>query len=302
MRILVIGASGFIGRYLVRRLGEASGHEVSCTFHSRLPGDDANPWRRVDLTDAVGLGELFRLSRPDVVVHLAAMADVGGAERDPERATAVNVAATSSIARLSESWGARLLFISSEYVFDGGRGFYREDDAPNPITHYGRTKWEAEQEVAKLASQGSVLRTSIVYGWPEPGRRNFVPWLIDRLRSGQSYHGSTDVMRTPVYVEHLVDGIVKLVEEFQPGTHHVAGGDWVSMYHFAVAVSEGFRLERGLVTPADGPSQGGREGPSASPDRLGLDCARTMRLLGLTHFGISDGIAAMRASARGAFA
>jgi dTDP-4-dehydrorhamnose reductase len=96
-----------------------------------------------------------------------------------------------------------------------------------------------------------------------------------------------------------VDGIAKLVEDYHPGIHHVAGRDWVSMHDFAVAVAEEFRLDRNLVIPADGPSPGTRDGRSRNPDRLGLDCARTMRLLGLTQFGLIDGIAAMRAASAG---
>ena len=295
MRVLIVGASGFIGQYLVRRLNETPGHEVFGTFLSRIPGDDGNSWHRVELTDAGRLEQVFRLARPDVVVHLAAIADVGAAENDPERATAVNVAATSAIAQLCELHGAKLIFVSTEYVFDGQRGYYREEDDPSPTTHYGQTKWEAEQEVAKLASQWSILRTSIVYGWPAHGQRNFVPWLIERLRSGHPYQGANDVYRTPIYVEHLTDGIAKLVEEDHPGIYHIAGRDWVSMYDFATAIAEAFHLDRGLVIPTDAASGGSRK-----PDVLGLDCARTMRLLGLAQPGINDGIAAMRASAQDA--
>ncbi len=202
--------------------------------------------------------------------------------------------------------GARLVFVSTEYVFGGRRGFYREDDEPSPTTHYGQTKWEAEQEAAKLASCSSILRTSVVYGWPAPGQRNFVPWLIERFRSGNPYYGSTKVFRTPVYVEHLVDGITALVEEYYPGIHHVAGSDWVSMYDFALAIAEGFNLDRGLVIPPDA-VPGGTRGTesqddtveSRSPDMLGLDCAKTMRLLGLAQPGLIEGIEAMRAGALG---
>ena len=289
LRVLIIGGSGFIGRYLVRRLNETLGHEVTGTFLSHAPPDDGNSWRRVELTDAAGLEQVFRLARPDVVAHLAAMADVGTAEREPERATAVNVAATSTIARLCELHGARLVFVSTEYVFDGQRGYYKEDDPPSPVTQYGRTKWEAEQAAAKLASNWSVLRTSIVYGWPHPGKRNFVPWLIERLRSGQPYHGPTNVYRTPVYVEHLVDGIALLVESNSQGVHHVAGRDWVSMYDFAVAIADAFDLDRRLVIrDAD---------DSRLADMLGLDCAGTMELLGLDQPGLIDGLTAMRVSA-----
>ena len=292
MRVLVIGGSGFIGRYVARRLGETQEHQVFGTFWSRAPFPGSALWYRVDLTDRTGLERVFHEARPDVVVHLAAMADVGACERDPANATAVNVDATETIARLCEVHGSRLVFVSSEYVFDGRQGFYREDDIPNPTTHYGRTKWEAEQLVASLASRWSVIRTSIVYGWPAEGRRNFVPWLIGRLRTGQSYVASTEVLRTPVYVEHLVDGISSLVETAHQGIHHVADRDWVSMYDFALAVAEGFGLDRSLVIRED--CAKGQDTPT--PDRLGLDCTSTMQALDLAQPALRDGIAAMLAN------
>ena len=177
--------------------------------------------------------------------------------------------------------------MSTEYVFDGHRGPYTEVDTPAPTTRYGRTKFEAEQAVADLVSNWSILRTSIVYGWPAPGRRNFVPMLVGRLRSGEPYHGSTNVYRSPVYVEHLVDGIERLVETEGTGVHHVAGSNWVTMHEFAVAVAEKFGLDTSLVIPGTDPMD----------DRLGLDCARTMSTLGLPHPGPDEGLAAMRASA-----
>ena len=299
MPVLIIGASGFIGQYLVRRLNQALGRGVFGTFRSRAPQDDGNTWYQVELTGTARLEQVFQLAQPDVVVHLAALADVGTAEREPERATAVNVAATSSIVRLSEQHGARLVFVSTEYVFDGQRGYYREDDPPSPNTHYGRTKWEAEQQVAKLAARWSILRTSIVYGWPGQGKRNFAPWLTERLRGGDPYHGPTDVYRTPIYVEHLTHGIARLVEEDYPGILHVAGRDWVSMYDFAAAIAEAFELDPGLVVPLV-PELGTSPGAaSRAPDMLGLDCARTMGLLGLDHPGLVEGIAALRANTPG---
>ena len=288
MRVLVIGASGFIGRYLARRLTGTGGHEVLGTFRSRPPAREGGSWHRVELTNLAELERVFRVSQPNVVVHLAAVADVGAAERQPGWARAVNVAATGTIARLCRAQGARLVFVSTEYVFDGQRGFYRENETPNPTTHYGRTKREAEQQAAELASQWSILRTIIVYGWPLQEHRNFVPWLIGHLRSGQPYQAPTHVLRTPVYVEDLVDGIARLVEGHYPGIHHVAGRDWVSMYDFALAVADGFQLDCGLVIPAEATESQGNE-------RLGLDCARTMGQLSLPQPGLSEGIERMRA-------
>ena len=307
LRVLVIGGSGFIGRYLVRSLSETKGHEVFGTFLSRPPGNDGSSWHRVELPDVGGLEQLSLASQPDVVVHLAAIADVGAAERDPRRATAVNVDATADLARLCMQRGARLVFVSTEYVFDGRRGLYSEDESPSPTTHYGRTKWEAEQEVAKLGELVSIVRTSIVYGWPLQRHRNFVPMLVERLGSGQRYGASTEVMRTPVYVEHLVEGLVELVGQDHAGIHHVAGRDWVSMYDFSLAVAEEFDLDKDLVVPEgggpvmapDSESQG-EAMAAARPDRLGLDCGRTVRLLGLHPAGLAEGLSAMRLVAPGA--
>ena len=291
MRVLIIGASGFIGQHLARRLGSAPAHVVHGTHWSRPPAASSTSWHRVELADGAALEQTFALARPEVVVHLAAMADVGACERDPERASAVNVEATAAIARLCRRHAARLVFVSTEYVFDGRRGFYREDEAPGPNTRYGSTKREAEQRVAELAPRWSVVRTSIVYGWPAPGRRNFVPWLVERLRSGQSYRAPTGVLRTPVYVEHLVDGLVRLTEQDFPGIHHVAGSDCVSMRDFALAVADAFDLDRRQVLPPEAPQE-----DSGSSERLGLDCAATMGRLRLPHPGLAEGLAAMRAS------
>ena len=288
MRVLVIGGSGFIGRYLVRRLNDSGRHDIRATYRSRRPPPDGREWYRVELTAPASLRELFRRSRPEVVVHLAAMADVGACERQPEVAAAVNIDATSAIAGLCRQHGAGLVFVSTEYVFDGLKGLYAEDDTPNPNTHYGRTKLEAEQTVAAIGGLGAIVRTSIVYGWPLQVHRNFAPWLVGRLRSGQPYRGPAGVLRSPVYVERLVDGIARLVEHHLPGVHHIAGSDWASMYRFARALAEGFGLDPALVLPADSP-------PNPTPgDRLGLDCATTMRRLGLPHQGLAEGIAAMR--------
>ena len=284
-----MGASGFIGRYLVRRLLRTPGLNVYGSGRTRPDGAGDISWHPLELTDGEALERTLRAVGPDAVVHLAAMADVGACERDPGLAESVNANATATLAGLCGQHGTRLVFVSTEYVFDGERGFYREDEVPHPVTVYGNTKRDAEDHVSALAPGSAILRTSIVYGWPAAGKRNFVPWLIGRLRGGQQYPGSREVLRTPVYVEHLADGIATLVETPHPGVHHVAGSDWVSMYDFALAVADGFGLNKSLVVPA--PEE------HAASERLGLDCASTMSRLGLAQPGLREGLAAMRAAA-----
>ncbi len=302
MRILIIGASGFIGHYLLRRLRHKSDHEVTKTYNSRAPEDIDQSWHRLEITDYQRLDQVFLQARPDVVVLLAAIADVGTAERDPARATEVNVDGAAQVARLCTRYHARLVFLSSEYVFSGDRGNYQEDDAPKPNTHYGRTKWQAELAVAREASQWSIVRTSVVYGWPLFGRRNLAAMIIDRLKNNETYIGDTNTYRTPIYVEHLTEGIMRLVADYHPGICHLAGADWMNMYQFACAVAEVFELDSSLVTPVQALAGVPPKTDSLEEleqdfklDMLGLDCTQTSHRTGIRAFSVVAGLQEMLA-------
>ena len=300
MRVLIIGASGFIGHYLQRRLLQKSGFDVTSTYNSRAPKDIDQSWYLLEITDHHRLDQIFQEVRPEVVVLLAAIADVKTAEMGPERATGVNVDGARQVARLCKQHHARLIFLSSEYVFRGDRGNYQEDDSPDPNTHYGRTKWQAELAVAEEASQWSIVRTSLVYGWPITGRQNLATAIVDRLKNGESYEGDTGTYRTPIYVEHLTEGIMQLVANYHPGISHLAGADWMNMYQFGHAVAGAFDLDSRLVNPvpvsADLPpgnatSDGSEHG--LRPDILGLDCTQTSQRLGLRCFSVVTGLQEM---------
>ena len=295
MRALIIGASGFIGQYPAMRLLKPPAYEVSGTYYSRIPEDRGDPCHLVELTDHERLDEIFRLVQPEVVVHLAAIADVGAAESDPARATAVNVSATARIAQLCTRHQARMIFLSSEYVFGGERGNYREDDIPQPNTHYGRTKWEAELAVAREASHWSIVRTSLVYGWPLIGRQNLASAIIDRLETGDQFYASKESYRTPIYVEHLTRGIKQLLAGNHQGICHLAGVNWLSMYQFARAVAQVFNLDSSLVLPSQA-SMPFESDEVAKPDMLGLNCTQTIQQLGLRNFDIVAGLGEMLAS------
>ena len=300
MRVLIIGASGFIGHHLRRRLVQEPGLDVASTYNSRVPEDVDSSWYPLEIADHGRLEQIFLESRPEVVVLLAAIADVKTAEIGPERATEVNVDGARQVARLCRRHHAKMVFMSSEYVFRGDHGNYQEDDSPDPNTHYGRNKWQAELAVADAASQWSIVRTSLVYGWPLAGRRNLATVIIDRLKNGEAYEGDTGTYRTPIYIEHLTEGIVELVSNYHPGIWHLAGSDWMNMYQFSRAVAEVFDLDGKLVNPvrllADLPpgnalSEGLKQ--VRRPDILGLDCTRTARKLGLRAFSVVTGLQEM---------
>tara|TARA_Y100000588_G_scaffold121094_1_gene132598 strand:+ start:891 stop:1796 length:906 start_codon:yes stop_codon:yes gene_type:complete len=297
MKVLIIGASGFIGYYVGRRLIGESEIEVVSTYNSRIPDDVDKSWLPLDITDHDCVEEIFQNVRPDVVLLLAAIADVKTAETGQERTTEVNVGGTRQVAQLCSQQGTKLIFLSSEYVFGGDNGPYHEDDSPDPITHYGTTKSQAEKAVADHVSQWSIVRTSLVYGWPLRGRRNTVTSIADRLRSGQTYIGDSHAYRTPIYVEHLIEGITELVVNDHTGIFHIAGANLMNMYEFGRVVAEAFRLDGRLVQPADiqcrvpHPTNLSRQTPPL--DILGLDCRQTNSQLGLRTFDITTGLREM---------
>ena len=291
-RLLVIGASGFIGQHLLQRLQSFPEHQVSGTYHTAMPHIQGCSWHQVDVTDPEQLDEVFQLTRPAVVAHLAAMADVNQCQRMPQQSTEINVRGTEYITRLCTLHRAKLIFLSTEYVFSGDQGYYREDESPQPTTHYGQTKWEAEQAVAREVEQWSTLRTSLVYGWPMAANRsNLVTRLLESLRSRRPFYGYTDMYRSPIYVEDVVEGIIKLVQGDYPGVHHVAGPEWVNIGEFARAVAEVFDLNQDALMLVPAPSE---EMDNPRPRRLGLDSTRTVRLLGIQPLDMVSGLKQMQ--------
>lgn len=303
-RLLIIGASGFIGRSLIQRLCAAADYDLSATYHTRMPQDIGahGPaplrWYPADVVDQAQLDRLFQHVRPDVVVHLAAISGIEEAERSPHEATHVNLGGTERIARLCARYQARLVFLSTDYIFSGDRGRYREDELPSPRVHYGKTKWEAEQAIARQLSQWSILRTSMVYGWPPPGAHgNLASGIIRSLESGHPFYGHTDMYRSPIYVGDLVKGMVRLVEGNYQGIYHIAGADWVNMHDFARAVADVFHLDSHLVRPALAP----QESKDSRPRLLGLDSGWSAKQLGLKLSDMASGLQQMHNERRDFF-
>lgn len=292
MRVLVTGASGFIGQYLLLELAQASAHEVHGAYHTRQPPLAGCQWHPLDLTDQPQLRGLLDRINPQAVVHLAAISDVGRAEANPALATLINTTSVETIVRYCAQHGAKLVFLSSDYVFAGDRGRYREEETPAPTTQYGRTKWAAEQLVAGNLADWSSLRATLVYGWPPPGcHGNLVTAILSRLEQGQPFTGYADMYRTPTYVRDVVAAIRKLLDEDHPGVSHVAGPDWVNMLQFAIAVAERFNLDRRLAQAAGSPQD---DAENKRPRLLGLDASQTARRLGISLTPVAAGLAQMQ--------
>ncbi len=240
MKLLVVGASGLVGSHLRRTLTSLG--EVRGTFRSSPhPGLDA-----LDVREATAVSQCVDGARPDVVICAAADPNVDGCERDPAGTRLVNVDGFRNVARAAQQVGAKIVYFSSDYVFDGENGPYSEDDPVAPINEYGRQKVEAEA-ITRESSAHLICRISGVFGW-EPRRKNFVCQVVDRLRAGQPVTAATDQVLCPTYAAEIAAAVRDLLANGATGTVHVVGPEALARADFARRIAQAFGLDASNVS------------------------------------------------------
>ena len=246
MRVLVTGGTGLLG-YWVTRVFMERGFKVYSTYHEKAPPDLEVVWVRLDLEDPESIARVVEGVKPGIVVHTAAYTDVDGCEVNRERAYRVNYLATAALAKASK--GAELfIYISTDYVFDGSRGMYREGDVPAPLNYYGLSKLLGEVAVAATLSNSAIVRVSGLYGYSPAGRRNFGVIAFEKLSRGEPVEAFIDQRLSPTYVKFLAEKLVKLVDARVTGVIHIAG-EGLSRYEFATILAEVLGVSRDLVKP-----------------------------------------------------
>ncbi len=224
MKVLVAGAGGMLGRDVVLAAGNA-GHEVVGYGHNELDvGDEAAATARIE-------GE-----RPDAVINCAAWTDVDGAEEAEAEALAVNGPGAGNVAAAAAAVGASVVYVSSDYVFDGAKGApYVETDQTAPLSAYGRTKLAGEEATAAANKRHFVVRSSWLFGL---GGGNFVETMLRLAQTQNEVLVVRDQVGSPTYTWHLAHGIVRLIEGVEFGIHHMAAAGQCSWYEFAREIFE----------------------------------------------------------------
>ncbi len=269
MRIVLTGASGQLGGYLLRELQTAawpvmawSGSRAGELFGVRLhPVDLALPDR---------IAAAYYAARPEVVVHLGAVTTVAECFREPERARRVNTLATATIAELTERTGARLIFVSTDMVFDGAKGGYREEEAPAPLSVYGRTKAEAEKAVL-ARSRGIVVRVSLLYGPTLVGRPAFFDNQVRDLRQGRPFPLFEDEWRTPLDLLTAAQAVRALAGSDYRGLLHVGGPERLSRLEMGRRLAAHLGCDPAIIVPS---RRDDLKAPEPRPRDVSLDCAR----------------------------
>ncbi len=244
------GATGFAGRYIYQQF-VADGWQIT-TVGRALP-DDFSPQPKqhvvADLLHSEKIAEIILQHRPAIVIHSAALSKPNDCEVQKDAAYALNTAATQNIATACAHIGARLVFMSTDFVFNN-EGPYVEDSKTCPVNYYGSTKAMAEESIANTLANHLIIRTVLVYGRPQSGQQpGFLQWVVNNLRRGETLHIYTDQVRTPCYAPDLAKGIHLLIQQDARGTFHVCGQEAWTPYTMAVAVAEHLHLDTALIKP-----------------------------------------------------
>jgi dTDP-4-dehydrorhamnose reductase len=240
---LVIGASGQVGGHLLDHLQKEGRPAIgTCRQHPRAG------LHQLELQDRQAVTDLLDRFEPDIVYLPAALANVDFCELHPNEAYKTNVLGTCSVVSLVNLIGAKLVYFSSDYVFDGLNGPYSETDPARPGCEYGRQKLLSEHYIALHAKNYLIVRTTVVYGWERQGK-NFIQRLIDTLRIGQRIRVPIDQVGSPTYAPNLAEAVVELAIGGATGLFHVAGPKLANRYELAVAAAQAFGLDSGLIIP-----------------------------------------------------
>ncbi len=246
MKLLITGASGLYGSKLAQ-LALARGIEVYSSDIQSL--SVFGKFVKLDISVKTQVDESFKVIKPDVVVHAATLTDVDKCETNKELAWKINVEGTKNIVEAAHDAGSFLIYISTDYVFSGEKGLYKETDKPDPINYYGVTKLKAE-EIVQTQAEYFIARPSVIYGsTPAAGKVNFALWLIETLRKGERVKIVTDQWNTPTLNTNLAEMTLEVVARRLTGIYHLCGATRVSRLEFAASIADAFGLDAGLIDP-----------------------------------------------------
>lgn len=248
MKLLITGAGGLFGSKLAQTALKAQ-HEVYSLDYQHAP-QYGTPIL-VDISDETSVRQAFDKTKPDIVVHAAALTDVDKCETDKQLAWKINTEGTQNIANASQNNKAFLIYISTDYVFDGEKGLYTETDPPAPIDYYGTTKLKGEEHIKKTNKEYCIARTSVVYGsTPAAGKTNFALWIITKLKNNEKIKIVTDQWNSPTLNTNLADMTLEIAEKKLTGIYHLSGATRINRYDFSKLIAQTFNLNTELVAPA----------------------------------------------------
>ena len=292
-KILLTGSNGLLGQKLVELLLNTENVQVIATARgeNRLPFTDGYAYRSMDITDREQVQTVVTSVKPDVIIHTAAMTNVDQCESEKAACWAQNVLSVEYLVEACAKIDCFLLHVSTDFIFDGKAGPYREDAEANPISFYGWSKYAAEKLVTHSTLRWGIARTVLVYGIAhDMSRTNIILWVKKSLEEGKNIKVVTDQWRTPTLAEDLAKGCALIAEQEVEGIFNISGKDFLTPYEMAIMTAEYFGLDKSLISQADSTTF---SQPAKRPPRTGFDLSKSRQILGYQPLGFTEGIAVL---------
>ena len=242
-RVLVTGASGLLGSTIVK-IAETSFEVIPSHNTKRIHPNSL----KADVTNKKEVLSVLQAADPDVVIHTASETNVDKCETNRDQAWRVNVEGTRNIAEACREMHAKLVYISTDYVFDGRQGLYTEEDEANPVNQYGLTKLKGEEQVRTLCKDHLILRTSVLYG-SCPWKTSFSKWVMNSIERKQEITVVDDHYNSPTLTENMAEMTLEAAHRNFMGLYHASGSERISRYEFAKQIAKAFSLDEQLVKP-----------------------------------------------------
>ncbi len=294
MKIALTGSNGLLGQHLVKKLIDNQYNVVAISRgidRTAFSAYKSYRYYGADITDEKALQNILMIEKPAVLVHAAAITQVDECELNQEYCQLVNVQGTKNVLTIAKAFCNHIIYISTDFVFDGIEGNYDEEAIAEPVSFYGQTKLHSEKLIQQTSIPWAVIRTSLVYGNSISGTRsNIITWVKKELEEGRQIKVVSDQVRTPTYVEDLAAGIVLVIQKKATGIFHISGKDILTPYEIAVQTASFFNLPNRLITKV---SSDTFTQPAKRPPITGFNISKARALLGYEPLFFIEGLKKM---------
>lgn len=241
MKYFITGGSGLLGERLA---ATCTGNDEVILSHNSNRRENTV---KCDITNHLETREVIEKYDPDVIIHTAAMTNVDLCEDEVDKAYSVNADATGNLAHIADDLGCKIIYVSTDFVFDGKQGNYKENDAVNPLGVYAKSKYQGEVQLRENCGDWAIARVSVLYGWHE--RDNFTTWVINSLHRKEKINIVTDQINSPTYADNAAEALYAIAKCDGKGIYHTAGNDLISRYDFTLKIADAFNLDKSLINP-----------------------------------------------------
>lgn len=289
-KILITGSNGLLGQKLIDLYLKNNDVKLIATARgiNRYPTDDGYEYAIMDITSFEQVQEVIKKYKPHCIINTAAMTNVDQCEEDMVGAENLNINAVSHLIDAANQVDAHFIQLSTDFIFDGKAGPYKEDDEPNPLSFYGKTKLEAEKIIRTKSNKWSIIRTILVYGIVhDMSRSNIVLWAKNALEKGQPLRIVDDQFRSPTLAEDLAIGCQLVEQKEAEGIYNISGKDQMSIVSLVERVADYFQLDK---TSIERVSSSTLNQPAKRPPITGFNLERSIKELGYNPHSFEEGI------------